>query len=48
MDRGTVNIAKSQISFLDVIIQPAFSAAASILQLQANIDNIENNKYIFH
>lgn len=42
MDRCTVNIAKSQIGFLDVIISPAFETAAMILpNLDLNVMNIE-------
>ena len=44
MDRTTVNIAKSQIGFLDVIITPAFTAASQILELTFNIANVEINK----
>ena len=44
MDRTTVNIAKAQINFLDVIVNPAFEAADSVLGLHANLENIKKNK----
>ncbi len=44
MDRTTVNVAKAQIGFLDVIINPAFSAAAQLIDLETNLLNIESNK----
>ena len=45
MDRTIVNVAKSQLGFLDVIIAPAYSAASSILPLlEKNIFNIDSNK----
>lgn len=44
MDRGTVNIAKSQIGFLDVIISPAYEAATQVVDLDANIQNVIANK----
>jgi hypothetical protein len=33
MDRTTVNIAKSQMGFLDVIITPAFTAANIVISI---------------
>lgn len=45
MDRTIVNIAKSQIGFIDFIINPAFLAAAKVLPaLEANLHNVELNK----
>ena len=44
MDRTTVNIARAQIGFLDVIIGPAFQAASLILNMGPNLANIEANK----
>lgn len=44
MDRSIVNIAKSQIGFLDVIITPAFTAASQIVNLSQNLDHVERNK----
>ena len=45
MDRTTVNVAKSQIGFLDVIINPSFVVLASIFpKMQAHVDFIQANK----
>jgi hypothetical protein len=44
MDRTTVNIAKSQIGFLDVIITPPFSCLSSVIDIQQIMVNIELNK----
>jgi predicted ATP-grasp superfamily ATP-dependent carboligase len=44
MDRTTVNVAKSQIGFLDVIIIPAFQAASQVIEVQSNLTNIDINK----
>ena len=45
MDRTTVNVAKSQIGFLDVIINPSFTALALVLpKVQAHVDYITANK----
>ena len=44
MDRATVNIAKSQIGFLNVIIQPAYQAVSQLLSIQQNLANIESNR----
>jgi hypothetical protein len=44
MDRMTVNVAKSQIGFLDVIIKPSFIAAGEVIDLNFNLANIESNK----
>lgn len=43
-DRTTVNVAKSQIGFLDVIINPSFTAADAVIPLQENLENIQLNK----
>ena len=44
MDRKTVNIAKSQIGFLDVIIAPAFLTVSHVVHLSRHLSNIEVNK----
>ncbi|CDW90418.1 3 5-cyclic nucleotide phosphodiesterase family protein [Stylonychia lemnae] len=44
MDRLTVNIAKAQIGFLDVIIAPSYQAANLVIPIPSNLSNIENNK----
>ena len=45
MDRYTVNIARSQMGFLDYIVTPAYTALKDMLPAaQRNIDNIESNK----
>eukprot|EP00347_Sterkiella_histriomuscorum_P005745 403355433 len=44
MDRTTVNIAKSQMGFLDVIINPSFVSADQVISLQEQLDHIQNNK----
>lgn len=45
MDRTIVNIAKSQIGFIDFIINPAYQAAHKVLPaLEANLHNVEHNK----
>ena len=45
MDRTDVNIAKSQIGFLDIIISPAYQAAMNVLpELEFNLANIDKNK----
>jgi hypothetical protein len=44
MDRNTVNIARSQIGFIDVIINPAFQAAAKIINMEPFLLNLESNK----
>ncbi len=45
MDRATVNVAKSQIGFLDVIIAPSFGALAQVLpKMQAHVDYVQANK----
>lgn len=45
MDRTTVNIARSQIGFLDFIILPSYSAAKEVLpKLEENIQNVLKNK----
>ena len=45
MDRFTVNTAKSQIGFIDVIVQPTFEVIRSFLPLLSNyIGNFETNK----
>jgi hypothetical protein len=45
MDRTTINIAKSSIGFIDVIVEPAYVAFSKFLpHIQENIDNIQKNK----
>lgn len=45
MDRTTINIAKSSIGFIDVIVEPAYKSFAQFLpHLQKNLDNITANK----
>ena len=44
MDRLTVNVAKCQIGFLDVIIKPSYIAAGEVIDMTNNLHNIENNK----
>jgi hypothetical protein len=44
MDRSTVNVAKSQMGFIDVIINPAFSAAGDIINIEMNLTNLACNK----
>lgn len=45
MDRTTINIAKSSIGFIDVIVEPAYVSFAKFLpHIQENIDNITANK----
>jgi len=44
MDRNTVNIARSQIGFIDVIVNPAYQAAAKVLKIDHFLTNIEYNK----
>ena len=44
MDRKTVNIAKSQCGFIDVIINPSYKTASIVLMLEGNIKNLEDNK----
>lgn len=45
MDRTSVNTAKSQIGFLDVIISPAYEAAKQVLpEIEVNTANIASNK----
>jgi len=45
MDRCTVNIAKAQVGFIDVIIMPAYQALAVMLPLvNENVQIIESNK----
>lgn len=44
MDRSIINIAKSQIGFLDVIIVPAYQAANKVINLDYNIQNLNENK----
>ena len=47
MDRCTVNLAKSQQGFIDVIINPAYQAAAQVIDLDQNLRNIEHNKVLW-
>jgi len=45
MDRFTVNKAKSQIGFIDVIVQPHFEVVGNFLpELQKYLKNLEENK----
>ncbi len=45
MDRYTVNMAKSQVGFIDVIAQPCFEVIKTFLpDLQLFIGNLEENK----
>jgi hypothetical protein len=45
MDRTTVNIAKAQVGFIDVIIHPAYTALHAFLpNIFENVDIIESNK----
>lgn len=45
MDRTTINIAKSSIGFIDVIVEPAYAAFAKFLpHIKENLDNIAANK----
>jgi hypothetical protein len=45
MDRTTINIAKSSMGFIDVIVEPAYLAFAKFLpHIQVNLDNISANK----
>jgi len=45
MDRTTVNIAKAQVGFLDVIIHPSYTTLAVMLPMvEINVKTIESNK----
>ena len=45
MDRCDINVAKAQIGFLDVIIQPPFDCLAKVLpKMQVFLDYCENTK----
>ena len=45
MDRTTINIAKSSIGFVDVIVEPAYKSFAMFLpHIQQNLENISTNK----
>ena len=45
MDRTTVNIAKSQVGFIDFIVQPAYEILLGVIPLvEPNIRNIHENK----
>ena len=45
MDRYTVNTAKSQIGFIDVIVLPTYEVIKAFLPtMQMYIGNLENNK----
>ena len=45
MDRTTVNIAKSQVGFIEIIVQPAFDILAiAFPKLEKQIANIKENK----
>ena len=45
MDRYTVNTAKSQIGFIEVIIMPTYEVIKSFLpEMQSYIGNLETNK----
>lgn len=47
MDRYTVNTAKSQIGFIDVIVQPTFEVLKSFLPGLADyVGNFEKNKAV--
>lgn len=48
MDRYTVNTAKSQIGFIDVIVKPLYEVVKCFLpELQTYIGNLEKNKVIW-
>lgn len=48
MDRYTVNTAKSQIGFIDVIVKPLYEVIKCFLPELANyITNLDNNKKIW-
>ena len=48
MDRYTVNTAKSQIGFIDVIVKPLYEVVKCFLpELQTYIGNLEKNKQIW-
>ena len=48
MDRYTVNTAKSQIGFIDVIVKPLYEVVKCFLpDLQNYIANLDNNKLIW-
>jgi len=45
MDRTTVNIAKAQLGFIDVIVNPAFETVSKFLKcLSKNIKNMKKNR----
>lgn len=45
MDRTTINIAKSSIGFMDVIVDPAYKAFAQFLpHIEENLKNLKENK----
>ena len=47
MDRYTVNTSKSQMGFMDVIVQPTFEVLKSFLPMLSEfIVNLEKNKEI--
>ena len=49
MDRYTVNTSKSQMGFIDVIVQPTFEVLKSFLpNLTEFITNLETNKHILN
>ena len=44
-DRTMINIAKAQVGFLGVIVEPAFETFAKFLpHCQANVDTLRENK----
>jgi len=49
MDRCTVNVAKSQIGFIDFIIMPSFTAVSQVLPALEDtiIKNVEQNKALW-
>ena len=45
MDRSTVNIAKSQVGFIDVIVSPAYELLFQVIpQIEGHVNNIQENK----
>ena len=45
MDRNTINIAKAQVGFIDVIIKPAFEALATVIpRLKDHLHELDNNR----
>lgn len=44
MDRKTINIGKSQIGFIDVIIEPSFHAFAHVAEIPGILEQVKQNK----